>query len=164
MYDSIFHKAIGINMGVQKVEGFGMNASNRIKADYSSGVDEFIKRGGQIQSAVNTNKADFNYCNADTALKSAERTNSHQNHILRTRAGNKGLKSYTPVAPCKSCQTSDRSVKSNICLECDRRRARAKTGLSAKNLEAIGHYLLGKGESIEFASAGKKYVLKVEMA
>ena len=91
-------------MGVQKVEGFGMNASNRIKADYSIGVDEFIKRGGQIQSAVNTNKADFNYCNADTALKSAERTNSHQNHILRTRAGNKGLKSYTPVAPCKSCQ------------------------------------------------------------
>ena len=39
MYDSIFHKAIGINMGVQKVEGFGMNASNRIKADYSNAVD-----------------------------------------------------------------------------------------------------------------------------
>lgn len=55
-------------------------------------------------------------------------------------------------------------MKSNICLECDRRRARAKTGLSLKNLEAIGHYLLGKGESVEFTSGGKKYVLKVEVA
>ena len=135
----------------------------RIKKDYSQDIEQFIKRGGQITPAINTNRADFNYCNADTALKSAERPNSHQNHILRTRASNKGLKSYTPISPCKSCQTSDRSVKSNLCLECDRRRAKAKTGMNAKNLEAIGHYLLNKGESIKFTSGGKKYVLKVEM-
>lgn len=138
--------------------------SNQIKPDYSDAVAQFVKRGGQIQSAVNTNKADFNYCNTDTSLKSAERPNSHQNHVLRTRAEKQGLKSYKPVAPCRSCGTSERSVKSNICLECDRRRARAKTGLSAKNLEAIGHYLLDKGESIEFTSGGQKYVLKVEVA
>ncbi len=138
--------------------------SNQIKPDYSDAVAQFVKRGGQIKSAVNTNKAEFNYCNVDTTLKSAERPNSHQNHVLRTRAEKQGLKSYSPVAPCRSCGTSERSVKSNICLECDRRRARAKTGLSAKNLEAIGHYLLDKGESIEFTSGGQKYVLKVEVA
>lgn len=138
--------------------------SNQIKPDYSDAVAQFVKRGGQINPAVNTNKAEFNYCNADTMLKSAERPNSHQNHVLRTRAEKQGLKSYSPVAPCRSCGTSERSVKSNICLECDRRRARAKTGLSAKNLEAIGHYLLDKGESIEFTTGGQKYVLKVEVA
>ena len=79
-------------------------------------------------------------------------------------AEKQGLKSYKPVAPCRSCGTSERSVKSNICLECDRRRARAKTGLSAKNLEAIGHYLLNKGETVVFTSNGQKYVLKVEVA
>ena len=136
----------------------------QIKPDYSEVVAQFVKRGGQIKLAVNTNKAEFNYCNADTTLKSAERPNSHQNHILRTRAEKQGLKSYKPVAPCRSCGTSERSVKSNICLECDRRRARAKTGLSLKNLEAIGHYLLDKGKSVEFTSGGKKYVLKVEVA
>ncbi|NNH00252.1 hypothetical protein [Acinetobacter sp. ANC 5414] len=136
----------------------------QIKPDYSEAVAKFVANGGQIKSAVNTNKAEFNYCNADTVLQSAERPNSHQNHILRTRAEKQGLKSYKPVAPCRSCGTSERSVKSNICLECDRRRARAKTGLSAKNLEAIGHYLLDKGESIEFTSGGQKYVLKVEVA
>lgn len=138
--------------------------SNQIKPDYSDAVAQFVKRGAQIKPAVNTNKAEFNYCNADTMLKSAERPNSHQNHVLRTRAEKQGLKSYSPVAPCRSCGTSERSVKSNICLECDRRRARAKTGLSAKNLEAIGHYLLDKGESIEFTTGGQKYVLKVEVA
>lgn len=127
-------------------------------------VDQFLVNGGQIQQAVNTNKADFNYCNADTAIKSAERPNSHQNHVLRIRAENQGLKSYTPVAPCKSCETSERSVKSNACLECDRRRYRAKTGVGAKNLEAIGHYLLAKNEVIEFSSNGQKYILKVEVA
>jgi hypothetical protein len=136
----------------------------QIKPDYSEAVANFVANGGQIKPAVNTNKAEFNYCNADTVLQSAERPNSHQNHILRTRAEKQGLKSYKPVAPCRSCGTSERSVKSNICLECDRRRARAKTGLNAKNLEAIGHYLLEKGESVEFTSGGKKYVLKVEVA
>ena len=135
----------------------------QIKPDYSEAVAKFVANGGQIKPAVNTNKAEFNYCNADTTLKSAERPNSHQNHVLRTRAEKQGLKSYKPVASCRSCGTSERSVKSNICLECDRRRARAKTGLSLKNLEAIGHYLLGKGESVEFTSGGKKYVLKVEV-
>ena len=135
----------------------------QIKPDYSEAVAKFVANGGEIKLAVNTNKAEFNYCNADTVLQSAERPNSHQNHILRTRAEKQGLKSYKPVAPCRSCGTSERSVKSNICLECDRRRARAKTGLSLKNFEAIGHYLLDKGESVEFTSGGKKYVLKVEV-
>ncbi|MBF4456138.1 hypothetical protein IRT38_12295 [Acinetobacter sp. SK-43] len=138
--------------------------SNQIKPDYSEEVAKFVANGGQIQMAVNTNKTEFNYCNADTVLQSTERPNSHQNHILRTRAEKQNLKSYKPVAPCKSCGTSERSVKSNICLECDRRRARFKTGLSLKNLEAVGHYLLGKGESIEFTSGGQKYILKVEVA
>lgn len=136
----------------------------QIKPDYSKEVAQFLANGGQIQQAVNTNKAEFNYCNADTAIKSAERPNSHQNHILRIRAEKQSLKSYTPVAPCKSCNTSERSVKSNACLECDRRRVRARTGLSSKNLEAIGHYLLAKNESIEFTSNGQKYVLKIEVA
>ena len=135
----------------------------KIKPDYSDAIAKFVANGGEIKSAVNTNKAEFNYCNADTVLQSAERPNSHQNHILRTRAEKQGLKSYKPVAPCRYCGTSERSVKSNICLECDRRRARAKTGLSLKNLEAIGHYLLSKGEAVEFTSGGKKYVLKVEV-
>ena len=136
----------------------------QIKPDYSEKIAEFLAKGGEIKQAENTHKAEFNYCNADTVLQSAERPNSHQNHILRTRAEKQGLKSYKPVAPCRSCGTSERSVKSNICLECDRRRARAKTGLNAKNLEAIGHYLLDKGESVEFTSGGQKYVLKVEVA
>ena len=138
--------------------------NNQIKPDYSADVASFVKNGGVIALAVNTNKTNFNYCNADTTVKSAERPNSHQNHILRTRAEKQGLKSYKPVAPCRSCGTADRSVKSNICLECDRRRARAKTEMSAKNLEAIGHYLLSKDKSVKFTSGSKKYVLKVEVA
>ena len=136
----------------------------KIKPDYSEAVAKFVKSGGQIKQAVNTNKAEFNYCNADTAIKSAERPNSHHNHVLRTRAEKSGLKSYKPVAPCKSCGTSERSVKSNACLECDRRRVRAKNGISTKNIEAVGHYLLEKGESVEFTSNGQKYVLKIEVA
>ncbi|MEF9957383.1 MAG: hypothetical protein RR767_09315 [Acinetobacter sp.] len=136
----------------------------KIKPDYSEAVAKFLANGGEIKQAVNTNKAEFNYFNADTVLQSAERPNSHQNHILRTRAEKQGSKSYKPVAPCRSCGTSERSVKSNICLECDRRRARAKTGLSLKNLEAVGHYLLAKSEVVEFTSGGQKYVLKVEVA
>ena len=138
--------------------------NNQIKSDYSADVASFVKNGGVIAPAVNTNKADFNYFDVDTVAKNAEKPNSHQNHVLRTRAEKQGLKNYKPVAPCQSCQTSERSVKSNACLECDRRRARAKTGMNAKNLEAIGHYLLEKGEPVLFTSGGKKYVLKVEVA
>ena len=116
----------------------------QIKPDYSEAVAQFVANGGQIKPAVNTNKAEFNYCNMDTVLQSAERPNSHQNHILRTRAEKQGLKSYKPVAPCRSCGTSERSVKSNICLECDRRRARAKTGLSLKNLGGVSKSMLKK--------------------
>lgn len=78
----------------------------QIKPGYSDKIAEFVKNGGEIKQAVNTNKAEFNYCNADTVLQSAERPNSHQNHILRTRAEKQGLKSYKPVAPCRACGTS----------------------------------------------------------
>lgn len=141
----------------------------QIKQGYADAIAQFLANGGKITPAVNINKAEFNYCNADTTLKSAERPNSHQNHILRTRAEKQGLKSYKPVAPCKSCGTSERSVKSNACLECDRRRARAKNGISAKNIsakniEAVGHYLLANNKVVEFTSGGQTYVLKVEVA
>ena len=135
----------------------------QIKQGYADAIAQYLARGGKITPAVNTNKAEFNYCNADTAVKSAERPNSHQNHILRTRAEKSGLKSYKPVAPCKSCGTSERSVKSNACLECDRRRVRAKNGISAKNIEAVGHYLLANNKVVEFTSGGQTYVLKVEV-
>lgn len=138
--------------------------NSQIKQGYGDAIAQYLASGGKITPAVNTNKAEFNYCNADTAVKSAERPNSHQNHILRTRAEKSGLKSYKPVAPCKSCGTSERSVKSNACLECDRRRVRAKNGISAKNIEAVGHYLLANNKVVEFTSGGQTYVLKVEVA
>ena len=128
----------------------------KIKPDYSGAIAKFVKNGGEIKQAVNTNKAEFNYHLSTGGLK--------KNIQLRKDAEAKGLKTYVPAEACEKCSTSERSVKSNACLECDRRRARAKTGLSSKNLEAIGHYLLGKGESIEFTSGGQKYVLKVEVA
>ncbi|MCA4780288.1 hypothetical protein IF090_11700 [Acinetobacter towneri] len=128
----------------------------QIKPDYSDKIAEFVKNGGEIKQAVNTNRVDFNFSVSTGGLK--------QNIPLRKEAEVKGLKTYTPFSPCEKCGTSERSTKTNACLECDRRRARAKTGLSLKNLEAIGHYLLGKGESIEFTSNGQKYVLKVEVA
>ena len=46
--------------------------NNPIKQDYSAEIAGFIKNGGVIQPAINTNKAEFNYCNADTVLKSDE--------------------------------------------------------------------------------------------
>ena len=64
--------------------------NNQIKSDYSADVASFVKNGGVIAPAVNTNKTNSNYCNADTTVKSAERPNSHQNHILRTRAEKQG--------------------------------------------------------------------------
>lgn len=128
----------------------------KIKPDYSDAIAKFVKNGGEIKQAVNTNKAEFNFSVSTGGLK--------QNIQLRKDAEAKGLKTYVPAEACGKCNTSERSVKSNSCLECDRRRARAKTGLSLKNLEAVGHYLLGKGESIEFTSGGQKYILKVEVA
>lgn len=125
-----------------------------IKPDYSDAIAKFVKNGGEIKQAVNTNSVEWNFPISETGLK--------QNIPLRKEAEVKGLKTYAPFSPCEKCGTSERSTKTNACLECDRRRARAKTGLSVKNLEAIGHYLLGKGESIEFTSGGQKYVLKVE--
>ena len=127
----------------------------QIKPDYSDAIAEFVKNGGEIKQAVNTNHVEWNFPISETGLK--------QNIPLRKAAEAKGLKTYTPFSPCEKCGTSERSTKTNACLECDRRRARAKTGLSLKNLEAVGHYLLDKGESVEFTSGGQKYVLKVEV-
>ena len=128
----------------------------KIKPDYSDKIAEFLKNGGEIKQAVNTNKAEFNFPLSTGGLK--------KNIQARKDAEAKGLKTYVPAEACEKCNTSERSVKSNICLECDRRRARAKTGLSLKNLEAVGHYLLAKSEVIEFTSGGQKYILKVEVA
>lgn len=136
--------------------------TRQIKANYASDIDAFVKAGGVIKQAVNTNKAEFNYYNADTTLKSAERPNSHQNHILRTRAEKQGLKSYKPVAPCNKCGTSERSVKSNACLECDRQRFRSKVSLNESKLTQFAEYLLKQNKPFSFTSAGKKYELKIE--
>lgn len=136
--------------------------NNQIKQDYSADITKFVANGGEIKTAVNSNKAEFNYCNADTVLKSAERPNSHQNAVLRKRAENRGLKSYTPVANCRACGTSERSVKSNLCLECDRRRFRAKIGIAENKLAQVGEYILHNNMEFAFTSDGKKYVLKVE--
>lgn len=139
--------------------------NNQIKQSYASDIAEFVKNGGTIKQAVNTTKkAAFNTFNADAAAKNAAKPNSQKNQTLRERAAKSGLKSYKTVAPCNSCGTSERSVRSNACLECDRRRVRARVGLSAKNLQGIGHYLLDRNEAVEFTSGGKKYVLKVEVA
>ena len=127
----------------------------QIKRDYSDEIAEFLAKGGEIKQAENTHKAEFNFSVSTGGLK--------QNIPLRKDAEAKGLKTYAPFYPCEKCGTSERSTKTNACLECDRRRARAKTGLSLKNLEAVGHYLLDKGESVEFTSNGQKYVLKVEV-
>ena len=128
----------------------------QIKPDYSDAIAEFLAKGGEIKQAENTHKAEFNFSVSTGGLK--------QNIQLRRDAEVKGLKTYVAFAACEKCGSFERSVKSNTCLECDRRRARSKTGLSAKHLEAIGHYLLEKGESIEFTSGGQKYVLKIEVA
>lgn len=125
----------------------------QVKPDYSAEIAKYVANGGEIKQAVNTNKAEFNF---------QIHSGGKQNIQLRKDAEAEGLKTYVPFAPCEKCSTSERSVKTNACIVCDRRRARSKTGLSAKHLEAIGHYLLSKGESVEFTSCGKKYVLKVE--
>ena len=128
----------------------------KIKPDYSDAIAKFVKNGGEIKQAVNTNKAEFNFPVSTGGLK--------QNIQPRKDAEATGLKTYVPAEACEKCSTSERSVKSNACLECDRRRARAKTGLGSKNLEAIGHYLLSKSEVVKFTSGGQKYILKVEVA
>lgn len=140
-----------------------MLSLNQIKPSYSADVDAFLKNGGEIKPAVNSNKIpEFNGFNADMAAINAAKPSSSKNTELREQAKKQGLKKYVPVAPCKKCNTSERSVSTNLCLCCDRRRARAKTKLSTKNLKEVGHYLLTTGDSIEFTSNGKKYVLKIE--
>ncbi|WP_347460967.1 hypothetical protein ABEF79_05905 [Acinetobacter sp. ANC 7454] len=129
---------------------------SRIKPDYSAEIEKFLKCGGEIKPAVNSNNVEWNFPLSQGGLK--------QNIQLRKEAEAKGLKTYVPFSPCEKCGTSERSVASNACLECDRRRARSKTGLSRKHLEAIGHYLLEKNETVTFTSGGKKYVLKIEEA
>ena len=136
--------------------------NHKIKPDYSSEIENFLKSGGVITQAVNTNKVAFNQFNADQGALNAQKPNSHHNHVLRTRARNANLESYVPVAPCKSCGTSERSVRSNLCLECDRRRYRAKAGLSEKKLGEFAELLLKQNKAFSFTSGGKKYQLKIE--
>lgn len=147
-----------------------MNQS--IKKDYSEEVAEFLKNGGEIKPAVNS-KEPLKYSNSflfdkprveeatgevgKTALK------SHQNADIRKRASNAGKKSYVPVTPCGSCGTSERSVRSNACLECDRRRFRLKTGASEKNMTAVAGYLVANNKTFTCTISGKKYILKAEM-
>lgn len=91
-------------------------------------------------------------------------TRNPQNHILRKRAENQGMASYTPVAPCSKCKTSERSTKSNACLECDRIRMRKKMGVNEEKIAQVGAYLLERSEPFTFTSEGKEYTLKVELA
>ena len=128
----------------------------QIKPDYSEKIAEFVKNGGEIKQAENTHKAEFNFSVSTGGLK--------QNIQLRKDAEVKGLKTYVAFAECEKCCTFERSVKTNACLECDRRRVRAKNGMSAKNIEAVGHYLLANNEVVEFTSGDQKYILKVEVA
>lgn len=118
-----------------------------------------------IKPAINANKAEFNYFNADEVARNAEKPDGIKNHELRMAAKNKSLKSYTSFAPCKSCNTSERSVKSNACLECDRRRSRSRLKHS-KNIDVtildIATYLVEENKSFEFTIKGKKYTLKAE--
>ena len=136
--------------------------TRQIKANYASDIDAFVKAGGVIKQAVNTNKMEFNQFNADRAALNAQKPNSHQNHILKSRAEKQGLKSYKPVAPCNKCGTSERSVKSNVCLECDRQRFRSKVSLSESKLTQFAEYLLKQNKTFSFTSGGKKYELKIE--
>lgn len=128
----------------------------QIKPDYSKEVAQFLANGGQIQQAVNTNKAEWNFPISGTGLK--------QNIPLRKRAEQLGLKTYAPFEACHKCGTSERSTKTNACIVCDRNRSRVKNGLKLKNLQGVGVYLLEKNETVEFTSNGQKYVLKVEVA
>lgn len=121
-----------------------------IKKDYSAEIEQFLANGGEVKQAVNSNQVEFNP------------KRNLQNVQPRKEAERKGLTTYVPFEPCEKCGTSERSVKTNACIACDRRRARARTGLTSERLQGIGHYLLEKNEQIEFTSNGKKYVLKVE--
>lgn len=139
-----------------------MMHTNTIKKDYSQAIEKFVKNGGVISQAVNTNKVEFNGFNADAKAINAAKPNNHHNAVLRKRAANQGKKSYVPVTSCRSCQTSERSVKSNLCLECDRRRAKEKLLINESKLIQIGLNLLTQEKTITFTQSGKKYVLKVE--
>ena len=138
--------------------------TNNIKKDYSQAIEKFVKNGGVISQAVNTNKVEFNGFNADAAAINAAKPTSQKNLTLREQAAKLGLPSYKPVSACQACSTSERSVKTNACLECDRRRARAKMTINESKMIQIGLTLLAQEKTITFTQNGKKYVLKVEEA
>lgn len=128
--------------------------NSQIKQGYAEAIEDFLANGGKITPAVNSSKAaDFNPNLPGGGL---------ENFQLRKKAEQQGLKSYSTFMPCEKCNTSERSVKTNACLACDRRRSRLKTGLSDKTLQDVGIYLLDSGRSIEFTSGGQTYVLKIE--
>lgn len=140
-------------------------------ADLEREMKKFLAKGGRIKPATNSTKQNshrnsflFNSPDKDNAGETSK-LNSHQNSIIRKRASNAGEKTYVPVNPCGSCGTSERSVRSNACLECDRRRARAKLKHS-KNIDAtmlgIATYLVEENKTFEFTIKGKKYTLKAE--
>lgn len=130
--------------------------NSQIKQGYADAIAQYLASGGKITPAVNSSKApSFNPNLPAGGL---------ENFQLRKEAEQKGLKSYSTLVQCEKCNTSERSVKTNACLACDRRRARSKTGLSDKTLQDVGLYLLDSGKSIEFTSGGQTYVLKIEAA
>lgn len=137
---------------------------NRIKKSYAEEIEGFVAAGGVIAAAENTNQVKFNYHDADAAERSKSKLDSVVNQEAREKAANAKLVSYKTYAPCKLCLTSERSVKTNVCLECDRRRARVKFGVNSRSLDQIGDYLVKQGKSHTFISGGKEYKLKVEEA
>ncbi|QHJ83231.1 MAG: hypothetical protein [Bacteriophage sp.] len=144
-----------------------------VKKDYSDEIEEFVKNGGEIKPAVNSkNPSTFDIGSlfrssreAKNQLSGDENKNSKstENAVIRKRASNAGKKSYVPVSPCASCGTSERSVRSNACLECDRRRFRLKTGASEKNMVAVASHLIANNKTFTCTISGKKYILKAEM-
>jgi len=140
------------------------NLNIKIKQDYSAEVEKYLAAGGQIKEAENTNKVEFNYFDADAAEKNKEKANSSVNQQKRKDAQDQGLKVYTTYSPCKSCRTSIRSVATNACMECDRRRAKNRYGVNSRSLDQIGEYLVKQNKAHTFTSGGKTYILKVELA
>lgn len=146
-----------------------MNQS--VKKDYSAEIAEFLANGGEIKPAVNSSNP-MSYAQTNTFLFSSpskesasevNKNNSHKNAIIRERASNAGKKSYVTVTPCGSCATSERSVRSNACLECDRRRFRLKTGANEKTMTAVAGYLVAENKTFTCTIFGKKYILKAEL-
>lgn len=141
-----------------------------VKKDYSDEIEKFLKNGGEIKPAVNSTKQNshrnsflFNSSKDEAIEKGGKNSKSTENAVIRKRASNAGKKSYVPISPCGSCGTSERSVRSNACLECDRRRFRLKTGASEKNMVAVASHLVANNKTFTCTISGKKYILKAEM-